>query len=162
MVSKNIHDDLKIHGSSDSTVAYIQKPVEKTIALQGTVNIVSGGAGTHNSAELTISGVAVRQHVNGVIQSITYPAVTALTGLNGIITTASMTTVANSKYPLVLTHDSIAVGDLVIVSCQYANAGAPLVVVKTIAANAIDIDIHNAGGTTFNGIAKIHWQILKA
>ena len=162
MVSKNIHDNLKIHGSVDSTVALIEKPTEKTLALEGTVNIVTGtGPGSHNTAELTIQGTAIREHVNGAIQLITYPAATSLSGREGIITTASLTTVADSKFALVLTHDTLAVGDTVQLTCQYSNAGAPLVVVKSIAANSLHIDIHNAGGTTFNGVCKIHWRIYK-
>ena len=65
MVHKNIDDDILIKGSCDSSISKIKKPVEKTLGLEGNVDILSVGTGI-NDAKLSVGGVEIKEYLNYV------------------------------------------------------------------------------------------------
>jgi hypothetical protein len=64
MVNKNFYDDIKIHGRPDKIECVIRKPLEKTLAMEGTVDIISVAAGVdQDAAGITLDGVPLEHAV---------------------------------------------------------------------------------------------------
>lgn len=165
MVNRNIFDDVLIHGSVDSTVSKIKKPVEKTLALEGNVDILSVGTGI-NDAKLSVDGIDIRPYTQGTIGTVTQitsisTAVT-LNTKNGVITTVSMTHNPNDKITFTVNNSIILPADIVIMTCIYGGQSLITAVVGTVGTGSFTVHIQNVGGQILNALCKVQYSIVTA
>lgn len=81
----------------------------------------------------------------------------------GVVTTAALSTAADSTYTLTLTNSKIAAADIVLVQVDtVAGAGVPVVTRVTPAAGSVVIVIqNNHASSAFNAAIKIRFVVVK-
>lgn len=164
MVNENIYDDILINGSVDSTVCKIKKPVEKTLALEGNVDILSVGTGI-NDAKISVGGVEINEYINGE-----YDVVTQLTSVTtgvtinkrrGKITTFNTTVSADTRVTFTVTNSEVASADIVHLSTQYGGDGTTDAIIGTISNGSFTIHLQNDGNLQLSTSVVISFHIHK-
>jgi len=100
-----------------------------------------------------------------VTQTGTITSATTLNAYNGVITTVSATTAANSTEAtgFVVNNSNVTTSSKILLSVQYAGAanGIPTALVSAITNGTFTIILGNGGSAALNAIVKIHFIILE-
>lgn len=100
-----------------------------------------------------------------VTQTGTITSAVTLNSYNGVITTVSATTAANSTQAtgFVVNNSNVTTSSKILLSVQYAGAanGIPTALVSAITNGAFTIRLGNGGSAALNAVVKIHFIILE-
>jgi hypothetical protein len=97
----------------------------------------------------------------GTVTQISGPSTAVtLNTASGVITTVSQALTQGNKNIFPVNNNLVTASSVILVSAQYATAGAPLVYIDNISAGSFQITIANPMATAMNGVAKIHFFIV--
>ena len=79
---------------------------------------------------------------------------------SGVITSFASALATGTKSSFTVNNSLVTTSSVILISAQYANAGAPLVYVSSISAGSFEITITNPLTVPLNALVKVHFFIV--